>query len=142
MTRVSSQPVPKATLEKISELLIHELARIRTKSGARHMFESFFTKAEKVMLAKRFAILVLRAQGVPYSTIGKKLKVSPSTIGKLEARRLEGEFDELLRRVCPPPRGRQSRASAEMGSLLAGFSALTTHRTVGSVFRAMDGKRV
>ena len=96
MARISEEPVSKHVLEHIAELLIYEIARIRTDVSAQAFLESFFTPTERIMFAKRFAIIVMLEEGWPYSEIERVLKVSPSTIGRLQQKRERGVYNALL----------------------------------------------
>lgn len=107
MVRVSSNPIPSHVLNRIGLLLAREIASIRSKQKAEKFIDAFFTDTERIMLAKRFAVLISLEQGVSYNTISDVLHVSPSTTGRLQKRRQAGEFDAVLKNISAPRRGRK-----------------------------------
>lgn len=52
----------------------------KSEKDIKGLFESIFTKTEKLMLAKRLAIAVLLEQGLSYPEISSAIKVSSVTI--------------------------------------------------------------
>ena len=95
MPQISKQKIPEKILLAISDQLISELAR-RKGTETKHFFENVFTETERIMFAKRFAIIIMLHQGFQWETIQETLKVSPSTVNRLWREYKEGNFDALL----------------------------------------------
>ncbi len=114
----------KKLLEKKKFLAIHkELFKFMTKisrAGNSHsLFNELFTKTEKLMIAKRLAIIYLISQKESLYAIEQTLKVSPSTVARMSYKYEKGNYKELvkeireqssfwaqLERIVPPKVGR------------------------------------
>lgn len=78
--------LPKISKEKQQELLISfckALAEIRTAEEAAEFLKDLLSKQEAEMLAKRIEIARLLIEGTTYEIIKKTLKVSESTIARV-----------------------------------------------------------
>lgn len=93
MVYVSEKPLKKEVLVRISELFIVHIANVHTKSHSKQFLDEILTSAEKIMLAKRFAIIVMLYRKQSYSSIMKTLKVSQTTVAKINLELKKGEFD-------------------------------------------------
>jgi uncharacterized protein YerC len=105
MVYVSKKPVKREVLVRISELLIAHVAHIRTRMHAEKFLNEILTESEKIMLAKRFAIVVMLKKKQSYTTIKKILKVSHTTIAKTNRELEQGKFDFIisqLQKLSPP----------------------------------------
>ncbi|MFQ5661889.1 MAG: Trp family transcriptional regulator [Candidatus Paceibacteria bacterium] len=69
------------------------MAHIHTNPDAKKFLNEVLSPPEKIMLAKRFAIVVMIYRKQSYTTIEKVLKVSPVTIAKIRQRMVKGEFN-------------------------------------------------
>lgn len=96
MVYVSKKPMKYAILIRISDMLIAHIANIRTKPNAEKFLNEILTASEKIMLAKRFAIVVMLSKKQSYVTISKMLKVTPKTIAKINRGLDNGEFDFII----------------------------------------------
>ena len=67
--------------------------RRKTKS----VLDNLFTKTERIMLAKRLAIILMSAHGESSYKIYETLKVSPSTVERIGLKVERGEYNSLLR---------------------------------------------
>jgi len=86
------------------------------------MLRELFTKTEKVMFAKRIALIYLLSKDVPFEKIEELLHLSPVTISKYSLRmemdkykqtiaivNRKGKFMDILEKILQagmPPRGR------------------------------------
>ena len=96
MVYVSEKPLKKEVLARISELLIIHIANIHTKSHSKQFLDEILTPAEKIKLAKRFAIIVMLYRKQSYLNIMKTLKVSQTTVAKINTELKRGEFDFII----------------------------------------------
>lgn len=83
MTQVSRYPISKAVYERILEIFLGILVRIKTKKEAQRFLEDLLTPTEQVMLAKRLAIAFLLEKDYDHRTITKVLRVSSGTIARV-----------------------------------------------------------
>lgn len=83
MPQVSKYPIPSKVADRIFELFIKTLTKIRNVKEAQDFSYDLFTPVEKIMLAKRIAIAYLLIKGYKYREINKLLRVSLTTIGSV-----------------------------------------------------------
>ncbi len=96
MTYVSQKPLSKKVLKRIGDLLVFEVAKAKTASQANTLIDALLTDAERIMLAKRFAIVILLKEDAGYKYIQNVLKVSSATIFRIQKLCIEGEFNDLV----------------------------------------------
>lgn len=70
------------TLGKLHELTYFLLGRSHTRQSFQGIFEDLLSKEERLMIAKRIAVLYLLMKGFDYVTICDVIKVSPGTVAK------------------------------------------------------------
>lgn len=97
MARVSDRELPNKTEDLITQGFKEVLKSLGKEEDAQGFLYNFLTPQEQVMLAKRFAVGVLAAQGVHYRKICNLIKVTPNTVQtvKREMQR-SGRFRKLL----------------------------------------------
>ena len=99
MPHISSKKLKKEILDK----LYNEFGKAFEKS-ARNSRSSLFlgdllTRTEKIMLAKRFAVIYLLSEGVPSSYIAESLGMSYSTIFKMSLKYDLRKYSSLLKSI-------------------------------------------
>ncbi len=99
MVNISKRKIREDILFTISNNLIKYIAHIKNKKQAELFINSFFTKSERIMFAKRFTILVMIERGYSYSEIKDILKVSNSTITNIKRKRDGGYFNYILKHI-------------------------------------------
>lgn len=82
MTRISRLPVKDKVMDKILFLLFETLGKRFDKEEFFEVIYDLLSPTEKVMIAKRVAIIFLLMKKIDYLNISNVLKVSPSTIAK------------------------------------------------------------
>lgn len=101
MPQVSRHKLPKTVEEELIRNLNLVLATISKHEEMLSFINALLTNTEKLMLAKRLAIVVLITEGFIDSQIADKLNVTRMTIAKmryfLEARGQEGYKIALLK---------------------------------------------
>ncbi len=104
MTKVSKLPLQKDLLNRIFELFIETVVGIYNKKTSESFVYEFFTPAERIMFAKRLAACVLLTKGYTYQQISSKLKMSPTTITRLnywvthEGKGINRVVDQIIKR--------------------------------------------
>jgi uncharacterized protein YerC len=80
------------------ESLFIQLSAVVTKlceSGSRDFFSEFFGREEKIMFAKRLAVIVMCMEGNTSYTIAKFLKMSPSTTNRIRRKYKLGHYEQI-----------------------------------------------
>ena len=139
MTRISKKKLKSSVSEAIGAQLLGSIIHARTKRDAHALLTELLTSSERIMLAKRFAIIAMLARGYSFTQIEKLLETSSDTvvrisrdvrIGKYPAlvqyaknnpKKIEGEsFLSLLEKLLAagmPPRGKGRWAAFKRGAL-------------------------
>jgi len=98
MTRISRFPVGDKVLEKLYFLMFEVLSRIDDKEIFSKIIDELFSSTEKIMVAKRIAIIYLLMKNINYENISDVLKVSSETIAKFQLiMEKSGEIKEILK---------------------------------------------
>ena len=77
------------------------------------MLAELFTKTEKIMLAKRIALIYLLSKDVPFEKIEELLHLSPVTISKFSLKMDQDKFKQTIAIV-----NRQGKFSDILGKIL------------------------
>lgn len=101
MTQVSKYPIPKNVADRIFDIFIKTLIKIRDSSDAQNLASDLFSPTERIMLAKRLAIAFLLMKDYPYREISKLLRVSLTTIASvnLSLKFGSGGYTTILERI-------------------------------------------
>lgn len=83
-------------MQKLYNEFSAALEKSARKSWVKPFLNDFLTHTEKIMLAKRFAVIYLLSQGVPSSYISDSLSMSPATISRMSAKYEIGKYSSLL----------------------------------------------
>jgi hypothetical protein len=99
MTHVSKVPVDEQVYKTIRKDLRNAVSAKRAKGP--EILEALLSKAERTMLAKRLAAIILLENGNSYYRVSKLLKVSVSTAMRLDRYRRQGRYSAICRRDTP-----------------------------------------
>ncbi len=99
MPHVSSKKLKKEHLQKLYNEFGLALEKSAKKSWTKFFLSSFLTRTEKIMLAKRFAVIYLLSKDVPTSYISEALGMSPSTIARMSVKYEVGKYSPLLKAI-------------------------------------------
>ena len=83
MPRVSPRPLKKEIEKEITANLDWTFSQLKSEPVAKDFLEDFLTVEERLMLAKRLAVVYLLKEGFSYGKISEALKITPVTIGKI-----------------------------------------------------------
>jgi len=83
MPQISKNPVHKDVYYSIRDDFLWILASLQTTAEVKDFFYDFFTKTERIMLAKRLAIAMMIHEGFQYQDIKFILHVSTATISRV-----------------------------------------------------------
>ena len=99
MPHVSSKKIKKEVLNKLYSEFNGALEKSARKSGTRLFLGDLLTRTEKVMLAKRFAVIYLLSKKVPHSYISESLGISYPTISRMSLKYDLGKYSLLLKTI-------------------------------------------
>ncbi|PIV11207.1 hypothetical protein COS50_01445, partial [Candidatus Roizmanbacteria bacterium CG03_land_8_20_14_0_80_35_26] len=85
MTRISKFPVQDNVLEKLFDLLFEVLGNQEDQEEFSKVIYDLLSPTERIMVAKRVAIVYLLMKKIDYYNISDVLKVTPNTIAKFQA---------------------------------------------------------
>ncbi len=83
MSQVSKYQLSNKIYTKIFSLFPQFLYRMTSHGKQAELVDAFFTRTEKVVIAKRVAIAFMLVKGYKYDQIVGKLKVSHGTVAKI-----------------------------------------------------------
>ena len=126
MPHVSKKKLKKKIFIKIGEQLSDTIAKANSARELRWVFKELITPTERIMLAKRLAIMLMLEKGYSFNIIQRTLKVTPQTIVRfwkitkqssykpvikeISANKTKSSFWQELEELIllgMPPRGRQ-----------------------------------
>lgn len=90
MAQISKYPISETVYQRILEIFLKSLLRLKDRKEAEQFISDLLTPTEKVMLTKRLAIAFLLERGYDYRTISKILRVSLPTIASVNLIRKYG----------------------------------------------------
>jgi uncharacterized protein YerC len=99
MPHISSKKLKKDQLQKLYNEFSMALEKSAKKSWAKVFLNDFLTRTEKIMLAKRFAVIYLLSKEVPSSYISEALGMSPATISRMSLKYDIGKYHSLLKTI-------------------------------------------
>lgn len=80
MPHLSRKPLPRATYLQIVDELDWLMADIKSETFMKAFLNDFFTKTERIRLAKRLALALMIVKNYEVSIITKVLSISKSTV--------------------------------------------------------------
>lgn len=86
MPHVSKNKLDQKTLYQISERLFSAIKHLKHEREVSQFFNDLLTKTERIMLAKRLAIVVMLEAHYPFKIISKALRVSEATVSNMRDR--------------------------------------------------------
>ncbi|MBI3093185.1 MAG: hypothetical protein HYZ02_03050 [Candidatus Levybacteria bacterium] len=95
MPRVSKSKLHVDRLKEIEDHFSHLISSLTNSNEIEDFFEGFFTKEEKVMLAKRLVLYMMLKKDYPPSAISSALHMSYETI-RSHANQMSGKKDKFF----------------------------------------------
>jgi uncharacterized protein YerC len=87
-------------LQKLYNEFNSALEKSAKKSWVKLFLNDFLTKTEKIMLAKRFAVIFLLSNNLPPYYIADSLGMSPTTIFKMSLKYDIGKYSSILKAIA------------------------------------------
>jgi len=97
MVYVSKKKVDPGIESVLADQLLSFFAAAKTKREAATLVGELFTESERMMFAKRLAIVVMLERGYSFQSIERALKVTPQTVARLWGKRKKGSFVKICR---------------------------------------------
>ena len=97
MPHISRQFLKDDKEQVLIEALVDTLSTKASPTVRKKIIREMLTGTERLMLAKRLAIVCMLGDCVPFEDISTKLKVSSSTVSRLWAAMQKGLFQETIR---------------------------------------------
>jgi Trp operon repressor len=97
MPHISSKKLSPKLTEKLFGKLIAVLGKAQNQQSLPLITNELFTATEKIMLAKRLAIILLLVKNIPQHRIVETLNVSPSTVAKTSLMIEIGKYNAILK---------------------------------------------
>ena len=97
MPHISSKKLKKENLQKLYNEFSIALEKSAKKSWIKLFLNDFLTQTEKIMLAKRFAVIYLLSKNIPTSYIAEALCMSPATIFRMSLKYDTNKYFSLLK---------------------------------------------
>lgn len=99
MPHISKKKLNKETITRLNKKLMATFEDAHGKNGLSKIFRELFTYTEKIMLAKRLAIILLLHKEIPQHRIVDMLLVSPSTVAKMSLNLETGKYNSIIKIV-------------------------------------------
>ena len=101
MTQVSKIPLRKEIENRIFEIFLESLAKVRFKEEVNKFIQDLLSPTEQLMLAKRLSIAFLLHKGYDQRSICRILKVSLSTVNRVSLKlQLAGEgYNKIIKEI-------------------------------------------
>lgn len=96
MPHISHNSLPQKDLIKLYTNFTKAIEHSKSRSATILFLEEFLTRTEKIMLAKRFAVIYLLSKNVPVSYISESLRMSPATVHRMSLEKEIGKYKFLL----------------------------------------------
>lgn len=97
MPHLSKFKMSPEVSEKVSKKFFAILSKAHKNKNLINVLNELFTHTEKVMLAKRMAIILLLDKNIPQSKIVDTLKVSFNTVAKISLVIENGKYKNILK---------------------------------------------
>ncbi|PIQ66281.1 MAG: hypothetical protein COV96_02600 [Candidatus Zambryskibacteria bacterium CG11_big_fil_rev_8_21_14_0_20_42_18] len=97
MPHISSRKLDKVVSKKLWSQLLKTFKDAGKRSATNAIVSELLTYTEKIMLAKRLAIILLLDRGIPQHVISKELNVSISTVTRMSLNVEIGKYNEILK---------------------------------------------
>lgn len=102
MAQVSKYPISKDVADRIFDVFIKSLIKVKNSRDAHNLANDLFSPVERIMLAKRLSIAFLLMKGYEYREISKLLRVSLTTIASVNSSLRYGHdgYKTILERIA------------------------------------------
>lgn len=86
-------------MKRLEKELLYFLERAALSPKRDLIFDGFFTKTEKIMFAKRLAVIYMLHRKVSPYMIAESLFMSPSTIERMSLKYEKGRYEPIIKKA-------------------------------------------
>lgn len=97
MTHVSKKKIKKEIASELADQFLTFLSIAHTKQGASIFAHELFSQTERVMFAKRLAVVILLVRGYSFTQIEESLGVTRQTVVRLSKEVRAGKYEKITR---------------------------------------------
>lgn len=97
MPHISKKKLDDVLVNDLSFQVVYVLERASKRGELKQVLKELLTPTEKIMLAKRLAVISLLSQYVPIFDISEKLSMSPSTIDIMSIKYESGMYNHVVK---------------------------------------------
>src|SRR3989344_8344296 len=97
MPHVSPRKLSDKHSESLYREFVRSLERCFDDGKGLYVLGQFFTRTEREMFAKRFAVMAMLEKKMPISVVAKVLKMSPVTVETMSAKHEAGRYEWILK---------------------------------------------
>jgi|SRR3989344_2859284 len=126
MPHLSKRKLERDVYLKIYEELNQCVTSYKNKLKREKFLEEILTITEKIMIAKRLAVMTMLVKGISSYGIEKSLKVSSSTVARLENMMEKGKFTNLQNFLLEKQKSKAEIIFGEISNFL--MATLTSNR--------------
>ena len=99
MPHISSKQINEKDFKKIYNELVSIFGNAGKNGNIVSLFEEFLTDTEKIMLAKRLAVICMIYEEMPISYIWEILSMSPSTVTRISLGYEQGAYSVIIKLI-------------------------------------------
>lgn len=99
MPHISKKGIKRKTFLRISNDLIAMISGLRSKREIKALLNEILTPTERIMLAKRLAIIFMLKKDYSFEIVWRTLKVSPSTVARFWKETRIHSYPTISRRI-------------------------------------------
>ena len=96
MTHLSKRKLKKDVADELADQFLTFMSLARTKQDARILARELLSQTERVMLAKRLAVVVLLVRGYTFQQIETTLGVTRQTVSRLWRETKNGRYEKII----------------------------------------------
>ncbi|NQV88654.1 MAG: hypothetical protein HQ402_03855 [Parcubacteria group bacterium] len=97
MPHISKNKLDDKTFTQIHDKLIKTISGLRNRNTCKDFMGELLTRTEKIMLAKRLAIIFMVNENISIYEISNILQVSPSTVARISNGTENNSYNHILK---------------------------------------------
>jgi len=99
MPHISKRKISKVHLRHLQNELVRSFERSFKDLHTQAVFNEFFTYTEKIMFAKRLAVIAMLSKGISSYMIAETLAMSPATTNRMSVKFEMGKYDHIIKKA-------------------------------------------
>lgn len=99
MPHVSKKKLNNQQIKRLEKELANSFEQAAANMKTADVFYEFFTFTEKIMFAKRLAVITMLKKGVSNYMISQALHMSPSTVERMSLNYEKGKYNNILKQA-------------------------------------------